>query len=86
MSGSTREEDASTWACEAIALSNVADIVNVREGKVEHSDLDKARHGGGDDLGHEHGTRRHLHIVAKLEISNEAKCLRPLQQLVSIDL
>lgn len=38
--------------------------------------MDKARHRGGDDLAQEHGARRHLHVVAKLEIGHEAERLR----------
>lgn len=73
----TGEKDSAARTGESVALVNIADVVDAAEGEVEDGNLDKAGHGGGDDLGHEHGARRHLHVVAKFEIGNEAKGLRP---------
>lgn len=47
----TGEEDPAAGTGEAIALVDVADVVDVGEGEVEDGDLDKAREQGGDDLG-----------------------------------
>ena len=72
----TREKDLATGTREMLWLSRRADTLDVVESKVQDNDLDEAGEGCGNHLRHEHGPRRNLHIVAKLQIRHEAECLR----------
>lgn len=58
-----------------LALSRCADFRNSRQRRVQYNDLDKAREGCGHHLRHEHGARRNLHVVAKLQIRHERQSL-----------
>ena len=71
----TREEDAAAWAGEVVGLGGLADAGDGFEGVVQDEDLDEAGKGRGDDLGHEHGARRDLHVVAELEVRDEGEGL-----------
>lgn len=73
----TRVKDPSAWACKVVGLLVVANAFNVVEGQVEDQDLDDARVGRCDDLGHEHGPGGYFHVVAEFEIRYEIECLGP---------
>lgn len=45
-------------------LVRCAYVFDVGKGEVEHSYLDEAREGRGNNLGHEHGPRRDLFLSA----------------------
>lgn len=58
-----------------LGLVTFTDVFDVVQGKVEDGDLDEAGKGGGDDLGHEHGARGDLHVVAELEVADKGEGL-----------
>lgn len=70
------EEDFSSGTAEVFWLGGGADTGYVVEGVVEGEDLDEAGEGGGYDLGHEHGARWDLHVVAEFEVGDEGEGLR----------
>lgn len=53
----------------------VTDVLDVREHPRLHTELHGTGNNGRDDLSPEHGTRRHLHVVAKLEVGRELESL-----------
>lgn len=73
----TGKEDSTTWAREPFWLLEVANPLNIIQGQVENGDLNEAGEGGSDDLRHKHGSWRYLHIMSKLQISDEVQCLGP---------
>jgi hypothetical protein len=68
----TREKDLTTRAGEMFGLMRLAHILDVVQSKVENYNLDEAREGCGNNLGHEHRSRRNLHVVSKLQVTDEA--------------
>lgn len=73
----TGEEHAALGTCEALGLRLLADAVDVVQREVQHGDLDETRERRGDDLAHEHGPGRYLHVMAEFEIFDEAESLGP---------
>ena len=73
----TGEEDAAAGAREPLGLRGLADPVDVAQREVQDRDLDEARERRRDHLAHEHRARRDLHVVAELEVPDEAQGLRP---------
>lgn len=53
----------------------VTDVLDVREHPRLHTELHGTGNDGRDDLSPEHGTWRHLHVVAKLEVRRELESL-----------
>lgn len=43
--------------------------------RIQDDDLDEAREGRRDNLGHEHGSRRDLHVVTELQVGHEGEGL-----------
>lgn len=68
MWGLTGEEDVSSGTGEFVLLVVFADVGDGLQGQVEDENLDEAGEGSCDDLGHEHGAWRDLHVVAEFEI------------------
>ena len=60
------EEDAAVGAVELVGLVFRADVGDGAEGPFEDADLDDGGPEGGDGLGHEHGARGDLHVLAYL--------------------
>ena len=58
----------SSGTCELVLLVVFADIGDVLERQIQDKDLNEAGEGCGDDLSHEHGARRDLHVMAEFEI------------------
>ena len=54
-----------------VCLGGLADAGDGFQRVVEDDDLHEAGKGGCDDLGHEHGPRRDLHVVAELEVGHK---------------
>lgn len=62
-------------AAEPVALARAAHILDVRKHPRLHTELRGAREDARDDLAPEHCPRRHLHVVAQLEVRCELKRL-----------
>lgn len=71
----TGEEDFTTGACKVLGLCRCADLGDGSQRRVQHDDLDEARECRGNDLAHEHGPRRNLHVVAKFQITHKRQRL-----------
>ena len=74
--GVTGKEDAAAGAGEVVGLGGLADAGDGFEGVVEHEDLHEAGKCGSHDLGHEHGARRDLHVVAEFQVGDKGQGLR----------
>jgi hypothetical protein len=56
-------------------LIDIAKALNIREHPCLHAKLHGTSNDGGDNLTEEHRAMRDLHVVGKLEVSNERNCL-----------
>ena len=70
-----RVEDAAPRARVAVLLVEVAYVGDAVERPVHHADLDDGRPYGRYELRREHDARRHLHVVAQLEVLREVERL-----------
>lgn len=73
--GLTGEENFTTGACKVFTLCGGTHFGNAGQRRIQNDDLNEARKCRRDDLRHEHGPRRNLHVVAKLEVGHKGESL-----------